>query len=84
MVHNPYLIFLDEPTSGLDPLARYELWNYLDLINKEYGISLVVISHYLDEIEYCDKACIFLRGIGFYDFNSPQGLKRLYLEKDWH
>ncbi len=75
MVHNPYLIFLDEPTSGLDPLARYELWNYLDLINKEYGISLVVISHYLDEIEYCDKACIFLRGIGFYDFNSPQGLK---------
>ncbi|MHA1775689.1 MAG: ABC transporter ATP-binding protein [Promethearchaeota archaeon] len=75
MVHNPYLIFLDEPTSGLDPLARYELWDYLDMINKDYGISLVVISHYLDEIEYCDKACIFLRGIGFYDYNSPRGLK---------
>ena len=75
MVHNPYLIFLDEPTSGLDPLARYELWDYLDIINKEYGITLVVISHYLDEIEYCDNACIFLRQIGFYDFNSPDGLK---------
>ncbi len=76
MVHNPYLIFLDEPTSGLDPLARYELWNYLDIINKQYGITLVVISHYLDEIEYCDTACIFLRNIGFYDWNSPDGLKR--------
>ena len=75
MVHNPYLIFLDEPTSGLDPLARYELWDYLDLINKDYGITLCVISHYLDEIEYCDKACIFLRGIGFLDFDSPVGLK---------
>lgn len=76
IVHNPYLIFLDEPTSGLDPLARYELWHYLDVINKEYGITLCVISHYLDEIEYSDKACIFLRGIGFYDFDTPMGLKR--------
>ncbi len=76
MVHNPYLLFLDEPTSGLDPLARYELWDYLDLINKEYGITLVVISHYLDEIEYCDKTCIFLRGIGFFEFNTPDGLKK--------
>jgi len=76
MVHNPYLIFLDEPTSGLDPLTRYELWRYLDIINKNYGITLVVISHYLDEIEYCDKACIFLKGIGFYDFDTPLGLKQ--------
>jgi ABC-2 type transport system ATP-binding protein len=75
MVHNPKLIFLDEPTSGLDPLARYELWEYLDLINKEYGITLCVISHYLDEIEYCDKAAIFLSGIGFYAFGAPQALK---------
>ncbi len=75
MVHNPKLIFLDEPTSGLDPLARYELWEYLDLINKEYGITLCVISHYLDEIEYCDKAAIFLSGVGFYAFGSPQNLK---------
>ncbi|HMF34194.1 MAG TPA: ABC transporter ATP-binding protein [Candidatus Lokiarchaeia archaeon] len=75
MVHNPKLIFLDEPTSGLDPLARYELWEYLDLINKEYGITLVVISHYLDEIEYCDKAAIFLGGVGFYAFGTPKELK---------
>jgi len=76
MVHNPHVIFLDEPTSGLDPQARYELWQYLDIINKEYDITLVVISHYLDEIEYCDKAAIFLKDIGFYDFGTPKELKK--------
>lgn len=76
MVHNPHVIFLDEPTSGLDPQARYELWQYLDFINKEYDITLVVISHYLDEIEYCDKAAIFLKDIGFYDFGTPEELKK--------
>ncbi len=76
MVHNPYLLFLDEPTSGLDPLSRYNLWEYLDLINRRYNITLCVISHYLDEIEYCDSACIFLRNIGFYDWDTPIGLKK--------
>jgi ABC-2 type transport system ATP-binding protein len=76
MVHNPYLLFLDEPTSGLDPLSRYNLWEYLDLINRRYNITLCVISHYLDEIEYCDSACIFLRNVGFYDWDTPIGLKK--------
>ncbi|MHA1732280.1 MAG: ATP-binding cassette domain-containing protein, partial [Promethearchaeota archaeon] len=75
MVHNPSILFLDEPTSGLDPLTRFDLWRYLDVINKQYGISLVVISHYLDEIEYSDKAAIYLNGVGFHDYNSPQKLK---------
>ncbi|MHA1170037.1 MAG: ABC transporter ATP-binding protein [Candidatus Hodarchaeales archaeon] len=75
MTHNPKVIFLDEPTSGLDPTTRFELWKYLDIINKEYGITLVVISHYLDEIEFCDKAAIFLMDYGFYDFGSPESLK---------
>ncbi|MBN2154438.1 MAG: ABC transporter ATP-binding protein [Candidatus Lokiarchaeota archaeon] len=76
MVHNPYLLFLDEPTSGLDPLSRYDLWEYLDFLNRRYNITLAVISHYLDEIEYCDSACIFLRNIGFYDWDTPNRLKR--------
>jgi len=75
MTHNPRIIFLDEPTSGLDPTTRFELWKYLDIINKEYGITLVVISHYLDEIEFCDKASIYLMDYGFYDFGTPEELK---------
>ena len=69
------MLFLDEPTSGLDPKTRFELWKYLDIINKEYGTTICVISHYLDEIQFCDQAAIFLNGVGMYDFGSPRELK---------
>ncbi|TFF90181.1 MAG: ABC transporter ATP-binding protein, partial [Promethearchaeota archaeon] len=51
MIHDPDILILDEPTSGLDPMTRFELWKFFDKINKMYGITLIVISHYLDEIE---------------------------------
>lgn len=76
MAHNPKMLFLDEPTSGLDPHTRFELWKYLDIINKQYGTTLIVISHYLDEIEFCDKATLFLNKFGFYDYGTPENLKR--------
>ncbi|MHA1148895.1 MAG: ATP-binding cassette domain-containing protein [Promethearchaeota archaeon] len=75
MVHEPEIIILDEPTSGLDPMIRFELWKYLDWINKTYGITLIVISHYLDEIEYSDKSAVYLKGVGMFDFDTPENLK---------
>lgn len=75
MIHDPKILILDEPTSGLDPMMRFELWKIFDRINRKYGITLIVISHYLDEIEYCDKAAIYLKGIGMYDFDTPISLK---------
>lgn len=76
LVHDPTILILDEPTSGLDPMTRFSLWRFLDRINKLYGITLIVISHYLDEIEYSDKSAIYLKGIGFFDYDSPEGLKK--------
>lgn len=75
LVHLPKILFLDEPSSGLDLVRRNELWNYLDRINKLYGTSLVVITHYPSEIDYCDKAAIFVRNKGFVDFGTPEQLK---------
>jgi len=76
LAHNPKMLFLDEPTSGLDPKTRFELWKYLDIINKEYGTTICVISHYLDEIEFCDHAAIFMNGVGMWDFGTPKDLKK--------
>ncbi len=76
LVHDPTILILDEPTSGLDPMTRFSLWRFLDRINKLYGITLIVISHYLDEIEYSDKSAIYLKGIGFFDYDSPDDLKK--------
>ncbi|MBD3186890.1 ATP-binding cassette domain-containing protein [Candidatus Bathyarchaeota archaeon] len=75
LVHKPRILFLDEPTSGLDPTTRHELWSYLDKISRQYGISLVVITHYPEEGEYCDKVAIFMKGKGFLEFGTPKNLK---------
>ena len=76
MIHEPEILILDEPTSGLDPMMRFELWKFLDFINKKYQITLIVISHYLDEVEYCDRSAVYLKGIGLFDFDTPENLKK--------
>ncbi|NHI94908.1 MAG: ABC transporter ATP-binding protein [Candidatus Lokiarchaeota archaeon] len=75
LVHYPKIIFLDEPTSGLDPVKRHEFWDYIDSINRLYGISFVVITHFPEEAEYCDKVAIYIKGKGFVDFGTPYELK---------
>ncbi|MHA1248056.1 MAG: ATP-binding cassette domain-containing protein [Candidatus Thorarchaeota archaeon] len=75
LVHRPKVLLMDEPTSGLDPDNRNELWHFLDYINKEYGTSMVVITHYPAEAEFCDKVAVFMRGKSLVAFGSPTRLK---------
>ncbi|MFX0101550.1 MAG: ABC transporter ATP-binding protein [Candidatus Hodarchaeota archaeon] len=75
LVHRPKILFLDEPTSGLDPTTRHELWAYLDRISRQYGTALLVITHYPEESEYCDKVAVFMKGKGFLEFGRPMDLK---------
>jgi ABC-2 type transport system ATP-binding protein len=75
MVHRPQLLILDEPTSGLDPDARSELWDYLDYLNREYGTSMIVVTHYPGEGEYCDKVGVFMRERSLVAYGSPTELK---------
>jgi len=75
LAHNPKVLLMDEPTSGLDPDNRSELWNYLTFINQEYGTSIIVITHYPVEAEFCDKATVFMRGKSLVAFGSPTRLK---------
>ena len=75
MVHRPQLLILDEPTSGLDPDARSELWDYLDYLNREYGTSMICVTHYPSEGEYCDKVGVFMRERSMVAYGSPNELK---------
>ncbi|NHJ15049.1 MAG: ATP-binding cassette domain-containing protein [Candidatus Thorarchaeota archaeon] len=75
LAHMPKVLLMDEPTSGLDPDNRNELWNYLTFINQEYGTSIIVITHYPIEAEFCDKVAVFIRGKSLVAFGSPQRLK---------
>ncbi len=75
LVHRPKVLLMDEPTSGLDPDNRNELWHFLDYINHEYGTSMIVITHYPSEAEFCDKVAVFMRGKSLVAFGKPATLK---------
>jgi ABC-2 type transport system ATP-binding protein len=55
LVGDPRLLLLDEPTNGLDPAGRNAMLELIEKIGQEFGISIVVASHLLGEIErICD------------------------------
>lgn len=59
---NPNILFLDELTTGLDTQARRNIWSYI-LSYKKKGNSLLLTSHYMDEVEYlCDRIGILKNG----------------------
>ncbi len=56
LVHDPDLLLLDEPTNGLDPAGRDAMLGLIQRIGTEFGISIVVCSHLLGEVErICDS-----------------------------
>jgi ABC-2 type transport system ATP-binding protein len=56
LVGDPRLLLLDEPTNGLDPAGRTAMLDLIARIGSEFGISIVVASHLLGEIEQiCDQ-----------------------------
>ncbi|MGO1228124.1 MAG: AAA family ATPase, partial [Brachybacterium sp.] len=58
----PELLFLDEPTTGFDPAARREFWELIRELRR-LGTTIVLTSHYLDEVEFlADRAAVLRAG----------------------
>lgn len=53
LANNPEVLLSDEATSALDPLTTYSILELLKSINKQFGITIVLITHELDVIRYC-------------------------------
>ena len=63
LVHDPRLLMLDEPTNGLDPAGRDEMLDLIRRIGHEFGISILMSSHLLGEIERaCDHLVVIDAG----------------------
>jgi ABC-2 type transport system ATP-binding protein len=64
IAHDPALVLLDEPTDGLDPVQRDDMLELIQRVGNEYGISIVLSSHLLEEVErICDHVVIIAGGV---------------------
>ena len=50
-MHTPELLFLDEPTTGLDPATRKNVWETIENLRKNTGMSVFLTTHYMEEAE---------------------------------
>jgi len=62
MLHRPQLLLMDEPSTGLDPGARADLWQYLQQVREEQGVTVVLTTHLLEEADRADRIAIMHRG----------------------
>jgi ABC-2 type transport system ATP-binding protein len=62
LVHDPELMLLDEPTNGLDPVGRDEMLDLVRRIGTEFGISILMSSHLLSEIERVCEHLVVIEG----------------------
>ena len=74
LLHSPRLLLLDEPSTGVDPGARRAFWDYLQLLRREEGVTVLLTTHLLDEADKCDRLAILDEG-SLVAQGTPSGLK---------
>jgi ABC-2 type transport system ATP-binding protein len=75
LINRPKVLFLDEPTLGLDVQTRAATWNYIRKLKKEYGMTLFMTTHYLEEADaLCGRVAIIDHG-KIVVVGSPEELK---------
>ena len=62
LLPRPSLLLLDEPTTGLDPQSRHDLWDAIYQLNKKDNMTVVLITHYLEEMAGCDILHVLISG----------------------
>ena len=77
LVHDSEILLLDEPTVGLDAQTRERIWDYLRQLRAERDITVLVTTHYIEEVEGCDRVCIIDRG-RLLALDTPEALKQAH------
>jgi len=77
LIHDPDIVFLDEPTGAVDPAQRRYFWELIAGLAQR-GKTVMVTTHYMDEVERCDQICFIHRGKRMAQ-GSPSELKREHL-----
>ena len=77
LIDHPDILFLDEPTTGLDLQTRIVIWDLLQKLQKEQGLTIFLTTHYLEEAENADQMYIFENGNVLAE-GSAEEIKEMY------
>lgn len=77
LLHSPELILLDEPTLGLDVVAKRQMIEFLKKINRENGVTIIVTSHDMDDLEEMAQRILMVAGGKIVYDGSFDGLRNV-------
>jgi ABC-2 type transport system ATP-binding protein len=75
LINDPKLIFFDEPTLGLDPSIAIKIRKEIKRINKEMGTTIILTSHYMNEIEQLSDSVTFIHKGKIIDRGTVENVK---------
>ncbi|VAW84249.1 Efflux ABC transporter, ATP-binding protein [hydrothermal vent metagenome] len=75
LIHKPKLLFLDEPTLGLDIKSRKSLWHYIEKLNKELNLTILLTTHYLEEADKLSHRVAIINEGKICAMDTPEALK---------
>lgn len=82
LIHAPRVLFLDEPTTGVDPVSRKEFWEMLQKLRRQYHLTIVVNTPYMDEAMRCDRIAL-IQGGEFLKIDTPKAIINAYDKTIW-
>lgn len=77
VINNPKILFLDEPTTGLDPATRVKVWEMIDYLRINEGMTIFLTTHYMEEADRADNIAIINDGKIIVS-GTPNQLKEKY------
>ncbi len=75
LIHRPKVVFLDEPTLGLDIKSRKNLWAYIEKLNRELGLTILLTTHYLEEADKLSHQVAIINAGKIRITGTPEELK---------
>lgn len=82
LIHAPHVLFLDEPTTGVGPVSRKEFWEMLQKLKKNFKLSIIVSTPYMDEAVQCDRIALIQEG-QFLTIDTPDNIIKAYTQTLW-
>ncbi len=77
LLHLPKVLFLDEPTVGLDPAARQVLWHRIQVLREQYGTTILLTTHDMDEADLLCDMVAFMHLGHIVTMDTPAKLKAM-------